>query len=132
MWIFYKYLPRGVSSKEIRKVTLRGTRPSWSLLPVTSKDAVKRSKIIKIKDLNTELIEYHAIVQVESPNLADTIIENLDGKTVNGLFIKPHRYFRRLPNRDRRVRNTRLEQSEERRKEDRRRCNLITRVVDIN
>jgi hypothetical protein len=99
---------------------------------VTSKDAVKRSKIIKIKDLNTELIEYHAIVQVESPNLADTIIENLDGKTVNGLFIKPHRYFRRLPNRDRRVRNTRLEQSEERRKEDRRRCNLITRVVDIN
>lgn len=132
MWIFYKHLPRGVSTKEIKKVTLRGTRPNWSLLPVTNKNTVKRTKIIKIKDLNTEKIEYHAIVQVETPYLANTIIENLDGKTVNGLFIKPHRYFRRLPNRDRRVRDAQLEQSEDRRKEDRRRCNLITRVVDIN
>jgi hypothetical protein len=70
-------------------------------------------------------------VQVESPYLANTIIENLDGKTVNGLFINSHRYFRRLPSRDRRISERKLGQSEDRRREDRRRNNLITRVVDI-
>ncbi|MEW8507504.1 MAG: hypothetical protein AB2598_12440 [Candidatus Thiodiazotropha sp.] len=132
MWIFYKHLPRGVSTKEIRKVTLRGTRPSWSLLPVTKKSAIKRTKIIRIKDLQTEATEYHAIVQVESPVLADAIIENLDGRTVNGLFLKPHRYHRRFPNRDRRTREQITNPDDERRKQDRRRDNLITRVLDIN
>ncbi|MES9993777.1 MAG: hypothetical protein ABW098_17645 [Candidatus Thiodiazotropha sp.] len=132
MWIFYKHLPRGVSIKEINKVTLRGTRPSWSLLPVIKKSAVKRTKIIRIKDLNNESTEYHAIVQVESHVLADTIIENLDGRTVNGLFLKPHRYHRRFPNRDRRMREQPISINEDRRKQDRRRHNLITRVLDIN
>ncbi|MEW8470346.1 MAG: hypothetical protein AB2637_17550 [Candidatus Thiodiazotropha sp.] len=99
---------------------------------MTKKSAVRRTKIIRIKDLNNESTEYHAIVQVESPVLADTIIENLDGRTVNGLFLKPHRYHRRFPNRDRRVSEQGTGQDEERRKQDRRRHNLITRVLDIN
>ncbi|MET0068673.1 MAG: hypothetical protein ABW096_01435 [Candidatus Thiodiazotropha sp.] len=99
---------------------------------MTKKSAIRRTKIIRIKDLNTEATEYHAIVQVESPVLADTIIENLDGRTVNGLFLKPHRYHRRFPNRDRRVSEQGNGLDEERRKQDRRRNNLITRVLDIN
>lgn len=84
-------------------------------------------------DLDTELLEYHAIVQVESPKLANTIIENLDGKTVNGLFLKPHRYQRRFPSRDRRSRShtQASNQGEERRTSDRRRSKIIMRVVEI-
>ncbi|ODJ88552.1 hypothetical protein CODIS_10980 [Candidatus Thiodiazotropha endolucinida] len=131
MWIFYKHLPRGVSSKEIRKATMRGTRSGWSLIPAKKKSTIKRSKIIQIMDLDTELLEYHAIVQVESPKLANTIIENLDGKTVNGLFLKPHRYQRRFPSRDRRSHTQASNQGEERRTSDRRRSKIIMRVVEI-
>lgn len=132
MWIFYKHLPRGVSSMEIWKATLRGTRSVWSLIPVKKKGVVKRSKIIQIMDLDTDSVEYHAIVQVESPKVADSIIRNLDGKTVNGLFLKPHRYHRRFPNRDRRVDPHSWHQGEERRTSDRRRDRIITRVVEIS
>lgn len=131
MWIFYKHLPYGVSSKEIRKATMRGTRSGWSLIPAKKKSTIIRSKIIRIMDLNTDSVEYHAIVQVESPKLANTIIENLDGKTVNGLFLKPHRYQRRFPSRDRRMHAQGLNQGEERRTSDRRRSKIITRVVEI-
>ncbi|MCU7932763.1 MAG: hypothetical protein KZQ90_18350 [Candidatus Thiodiazotropha sp. (ex Codakia rugifera)] len=132
MWIFYRHLPRGVSTKEIQKVTAKGSRPGWALLPLTKKAAIKRSKIVRIKDLDTDMVEYHAIVQVDSPMIADTIIENLNGKTVNGLFLKPHRYYRRFPNRDRRISQESPNGSDERRTEDRRRNNLITRVLEIS
>jgi hypothetical protein len=110
---------------------MRGTRSGWSLITFKRKGTIKRSKIIQIMDLDTDRVEYHAIVQVESPKLADTIIENLDGKTVNGLFLKPHRYHRRFSSRDRRVQAHSRNQGEERRTNDRRRSKLITRVVEI-
>jgi hypothetical protein len=131
MWIFYKHLPKGVSSREIGKATMRGIRSGWLLIPFTKKRAIKRSKIIQIMDLDRDTVEYHAIVQVESPKLADTIIENLDGKTVNGLFLKPHRYHRRFPSRDRRTLSHDGHQGSERRATDRRRNKLITRVIEI-
>ncbi|MEJ2611862.1 MAG: hypothetical protein P8179_17740 [Candidatus Thiodiazotropha sp.] len=132
MWIFYKHLPRGVTTKEIQKVTRKGACNPWSPLSIFKRTSIKRSKIIRIKDLKTESVEYHGIVQVDSSITANTIIENLDGKTINGLFIKPHRYYRRFPNRDRRVSQEDHDQGIERRSDDRRRPNLITRVVEIN
>jgi hypothetical protein len=131
MWIFYKHLPRGVTSREIWKATMKGVRKGWFLLPLRKKGSIKRSKIIQIMDLDTDSVEYHAIVQVESPKMADTIIENLDGKTVNGLFLKPHRYHRRFPSRDRRSDTNDWHQGKEQRIGDRRRVKLITRVVEI-
>lgn len=130
MWIFFKQLPRGTTTREINKVTMKGCKAAIGLASLFKKNLVKRSKIIRISDLQTKNIEYHAMVQVESPAIAESIIENLDGKTVNGLFIKPHRYHRRFPARDRR--NHQLAQSSqlERRKGDRRRANLVTRVVE--
>ncbi|MES9827115.1 MAG: hypothetical protein ABW201_02480 [Candidatus Thiodiazotropha sp.] len=110
---------------------MRGARSGWSLIPAKKNSTITRSKIIRIMDLNTDAVEYHAIVQVESPKLADTIIENLDGKTVNGLFLKPHRYQRRFPSRDRRSPTRAANHGEERRTSDRRRSKIITRVVEI-
>jgi hypothetical protein len=131
MWIFYKHLPRNVTLKEIRKVTLRGARLGWSPFAFFKRIHIKRAKIIRIKDLQSETIEYHALVQINPTTVTDIIIENLDGKTVNGLFLKPHRYHRRFPNRDRRILEDGRNQNEERRKTDRRRQNLITKVMDI-
>jgi hypothetical protein len=131
MWIFYRHLPRGVTTKEIQRVTQKGAYGSWSPLFLFAKPKIKRSKIIRIRDPQTESIEYHAIVQVDSPITADTIIQNLDGKTVNGLFLKPHRYYRRFSNRDRRINHDEPYDSEERRATDRRRRNLVTHVLDI-
>ncbi|MET0027457.1 MAG: hypothetical protein ABW101_07440 [Candidatus Thiodiazotropha sp.] len=130
MWIFFKHLPRGVTTQEIVTITCKGAHKSWLPLHILSKPKIKRSKIIRIKDLESETLEYHAIVQVDSSELADTIVENLEGRTVNGLFLKPHRYFRRFPNRDRRSRHDSDSPVTERRLTERRRKNLITHVLE--
>ncbi|MET0045413.1 MAG: hypothetical protein ABW100_18055, partial [Candidatus Thiodiazotropha sp. 6PLUC3] len=132
MWIFYKHLPRNVTLKEVQKVTIKGARNGWSPFGLLKKPNIKRSKIIRIKDLQQDTFEYHAIVQVNPTSITDTIIENLDGKTVNGLYLRPHRYHRRFTNRDRRTMRDGLHQEDERRKSDRRRNKLITRVVEID
>lgn len=130
MWIFYKHLPRGTTVKEINSVTRKGCRSGLQLFPLFRKNIVKRSKIIRIRDLKTDSTEYHGIVQVDSTITADNIIDNLDGKTVNGLFIKPHRYQRRFPSRDRRGHQLVDPKLIERRKGDRRRSSLITRILE--
>ncbi len=130
MWIFFKHLPRGVTAQEIATITRKGTHKSWLPLHLFTKPIIKRSKIIRIKDPENDTLEYHAIVQVDSSELADTIVENLDGRTVNGVFLKPHRYFRRFPNRDRRSRHESGTPLTERRVMERRRKNLITYVLE--
>jgi hypothetical protein len=131
MWIFFKHLPKNITLKEIQKVTLKGARVGRSLFALFNKPEIKRSKIIRIKDLQKDSLEYHAIVQISPASLTDTIINNLDGKTVNGLYLKLHRYQRRFGNRDRRNIQNDIYQKDERRQTDRRRQNLITRVVEI-
>ncbi|MCG7898221.1 MAG: hypothetical protein JAY99_12500 [Candidatus Thiodiazotropha lotti] len=132
MWIFYKHLPKNVTLKEIQSVTLKGARNNWSPLSIFNKPRIKRTKIIRIRDLQKDSVEYHAIVQVNPTSATETIIENLDGRTVNGLYLRPHRYQRRFANRDRRNMQNEVAQSGERRKSDRRRDNLITRVMAID
>jgi tRNA U54 and U55 pseudouridine synthase Pus10 len=132
MWIFYKHLPRGTTIRDINKVTRKGYRSGLQLLNPFKNGLIKRSKIIRIKDLKTDSLEYHAIVQVDSPLSAESIIEKLDGKTVNGLFLKPHRYHRRFPSRDRRIHQPASIKVQERRQSDRRRDNLITRVLETS
>jgi hypothetical protein len=136
MWIFYKHLPKNITLKEIQRVTIKGARFGWSPFALFKKLKIKRSKIIRIKDLQRDTIEYHAIVQVYPTSITDTIIKNLDGKTVNGLYLRPHRYHRRFTNRDRRtlqddIQQQVFHQQDERRLGDRRRQNLITRVIEI-
>ncbi|MCU7917275.1 MAG: RNA-binding protein [Candidatus Thiodiazotropha sp. (ex Dulcina madagascariensis)] len=131
MWIFFKHLPPDISTKEIRRVTLKGARPGRLFFQFFNKTQIKRSQIIRIKDPGADRLEYHAIVQVESASAADAIIENLDGKTVNGLFLKPHRYHRRVHHRNRRIRQASLGGDQDRRIKDRRRSNLVKRVLEI-
>ena len=132
MWIFYKHLPRGTTVREINKVTRKGYRSGLPLMNLFKTGLIKRSKIIRIKDLKTDSMEYHAIVQVDSPVSAESIIENLDGKTVNGIFLMPHRYHRRFPSRDRRMQQPISAKHLERRKGERRRENIITRVLETS
>jgi hypothetical protein len=99
-------------------------------MSLLNRNIIKRSKIIRIRDLKSDSTEYHGIVQVNTQVTADDIIENLDGKTVNGLFLKPHRYQRRFPSRDRRMHQLADAKTAERRKGERRRENLITRVLE--
>jgi tRNA U54 and U55 pseudouridine synthase Pus10 len=132
MWIFYKHLPRGTTTRQINKVTLKGCKSGLGLMSLFKKNVVKRSKILRIKDLSHDSVEYHAIVQVDSPITAENIIENLEGKTVNGIYLNPHRYHRRFPSRDRRNHQIVTSKIQERRKADRRRSNIITRVLEIS
>jgi hypothetical protein len=132
MWIFYKNLPSGTTIRKINKVTLKGYKSGLSLTSLFKKNIIKRTKIISIRDLNGVSMEYHAIVQVDSSIIADNIIDNLDGKTINSIYLKPHRYYRRYPARDRRHHQSASSKPQERRKDDRRRKNLITRVLEIS
>ena len=131
MWIFYKQLPKGTTTREINKITLKGCRTGFSLGSFLKRNIIKRSKIIRIRDLKADSSEYHALVQVDTPIRAENIIDNLTGKTMNGLYLKPHRYHRRFPSRDRRNHQVGHPKNLERRKADRRRSNLITRVMEI-
>ncbi|MEJ2620969.1 MAG: hypothetical protein P8163_12075 [Candidatus Thiodiazotropha sp.] len=131
MWIFYKHLPKNVTLKEIQSVTIKGARSGWSPVSLFKKPKIKRTKIIRIRDTHKDSVEYHAIIQVNPTSITNTIIDNLDGKTVNGLYLRPHRYHRRFANRDRRSMQLNAQQGNERRKSDRRRDNLITRVMAI-
>jgi tRNA U54 and U55 pseudouridine synthase Pus10 len=130
MWIFYKHLPRGTTTRQINKVTLKGYKSGLGLISLFKKNIIKRSKILRIKDLRHDSVEYHAIVQVDSPITAENIIENLEGKTINGIYLDPHRYHRRFPSRDRRNHQIGASTIQERRKADRRRSNIITRVLE--
>jgi tRNA U54 and U55 pseudouridine synthase Pus10 len=132
MWIFYNHLPFGTTIRKINNVTLKGFRSKFGLASLFKRNIIKRSKIIRIKDLKADSVEYHAIVQVDSPVTAENIIENLDGKMVNGLYLRPHRYHRRYPSRDRRHHQAAPPNLRERRQGDRRRSNLITRVMEIS
>ncbi len=132
MWIFFRHLPRGTTVQEINKVTLKGCKSAMGLTSLFKKSPVKLTKIIRISNLQTKDVEYHGMVQIDSPAIAESIIENLDGKTVNGLFIKSHQYHRRFPSRDRRNHQLIQPHHIERRNGDRRRDNLVTRVVEIN
>lgn len=132
MWIFYRHLPRGTTTRKINKVTLKGCKSHWGLVSLFRKHIVKRSKIIRIKDLKADSTEYHALVQVDSPVRAESIIENLDGKMIYGLYINSHRYHRRFTSRDRRLQQLATPSPGERRKGDRRRPSLITRVLEIS
>ncbi len=132
MWIFFRNLPRGMTLKEINSITRKGCRKGLQLLPLLQKNIVKRSKIIRIRDLKADSTEYHAIVQVDSAITADNIIDCLDGKTIKGTFISAHRYHRRFSSRDKR--NSRLTDlnMQERRKGERRRSQLITRILETS
>jgi tRNA U54 and U55 pseudouridine synthase Pus10 len=132
MWIFYKHLPFGTTTRKINNVTLKGFNSKLGLAYLFKRNIIRRSKIIRIKDLKADSIEYHAIVQVDSPITARNIIENLDGKTINGLYLNLHRYHRRYPARDRRNHQTNVANLRERRKGDRRRNNLIMKVLEIS
>ncbi len=130
MWIFYKHLPRGTTVKEISRVTRKGCGSGLSLLSMFKRNVIKRAKIIRIRDLKNDSTEYHGIVQVSTQDTGENIIENLDGRTVNGLFLKPHRYQRRFSSRDRRTNQLASAKNRERRQGERRRENLITRVLE--
>lgn len=132
MWIIFKNLPRGITTREINKVALKGYKPRLWLILFFIKNVIKRSKIILIKDSKTGISEYHAIVQIDSPAMAASIIENLDGKTLNGILLKPHRYNRRFPSKDRRRQAAGHTDQQERRKDDRRRSGLVTQVLEIS
>ncbi len=132
MWIFYKQLPRGTTTRAINRITLKGSKPRYWFTSLFNNNIVKRCKIILIKDPRADSSEYHALVQVDSPKTAAHIIENLDGKTVNGLYLKPHRYHRRFPSRDRRNHEMSYRQQQERRQGDRRRSGLVTRVMETS
>ena len=132
MWIFYRQLPHDTTIRQINKVTLKGCKSRLGLASLLRRNVIKRCKIIRIQDTKANSTEYHAIVQVDSPVTAGNIIDKLKGKTINGLFLNPHRYHRRYPSRDRRSHQATPPDLLERRKGDRRRSNLITRVMEVS
>ena len=132
MWIFYRQLPQDTTIRQISKVTLKGCKSRLGLSSLFKRNVIKRCKIIRIQDTKANITEYHAIVQVDSPITAGNIIDRLKGKTINGLHLNPHRYHRRYPSRDRRNHQETPPNLLERRKGDRRRPHLITRVMQVS
>jgi hypothetical protein len=69
---------------------------------------------------------------VDSGITADNIIECLEGKTIKRTLIKAHLYQRRFTSRDRRNSGLSDLNMPERRKGERRRSQLITRILETS
>lgn len=102
-----------------------GLRRVW-LLPVFRKGVMKYCQIRRIRDPDSDIAEYQAMVQMDDERTAQALIRQLHGKRLDGASVQARVYHHRSPRKDRRVR---LSDSDniailDRRVSDRRRSHL--------
>ena len=129
MWIFIRHIHKGTTRKELGRFVNKGLRPPWMLIPLPSPAKLKRCEILQINHPETKTTEYHGLVQIEPSLAALPVIERLNGRQMQGKLIEVRKYFRRSSYRDRRHLFDDPPTQPERRRRDRRRDHLNSRVL---
>jgi hypothetical protein len=131
MWVFIKGIPKELSVKELHKLISRQLSPIWSIMPMRGV-RVEDSKILKIMHVSNKVWEYYGLVYINPSRLVHSVIGRLNSAKIKGKRVQAHPYIRRHRSRDRR--RQLLQGSEqypgERRREDRRRQNLVSQIHD--
>jgi hypothetical protein len=133
MWVFLKGITGECSARDLAKMVNRFVKPGWSLF--TSKTngiEVERSKVYKTMYNRCSQWEYHGLIYISPPESAHKVIGRLNASAKRGRALRAHPYIRRQPTRDRR--RLILDQThpfpDERRRQDRRRVNLVSQIID--
>lgn len=133
MWVFIKGIPKEMDSRGLEKFIKKLLRPAWSPFALSGRIRISGTKILKIVHTRTRTIEYHGLVQVKPEERHREVIEKINQALLDGRRLESHPYSKRYTRRDRR--KMLLDDpnaSNERRRIDRRRKNLVSQVVDAS
>ncbi|MCU7907204.1 MAG: hypothetical protein KZQ76_15480 [Candidatus Thiodiazotropha sp. (ex Epidulcina cf. delphinae)] len=129
--MFIKGIPGEYKAGDLLKLVNRYFKPAWSELPVKGA-RISGSKILEIVDTGSELRECHGLVYIKPPRMVHSTIGRLNATTIKRRRLHAHPYVRRYTGRDRR--REQLDKTVafpgERRRKDRRRENLVSRIAD--
>lgn len=130
MWVFVRRIDPTTTRKELERFFNKGLKPGWAFFPFPTHGAIKRCEILCITDKDNRSVEYHGLVEIMPAKAAVSAIQRLNGSLLKGKSVEVRKYSRRSSYRDRRDHFSDLEPaSEERRKRDRRRPNLHSRIL---
>ena len=129
MWTLLRQIPKGVTRGELGRFVSKGLKPSWMYFLSSSHAKVKRCEILQISNPETETVEYHGLVQIDPSKAALPVIDRLNGRILRGKPIEVRKYFRRSSFRDRRQAMSDIDEQQDLRRRDRRRDQLISRVL---
>lgn len=122
MDIFFRNVPRSTRGRDLYDFVAKGVKGWWPFAP---DPGITRCDVLEITDMDTGKMEFHGLVTIRDPSLAEKAIKKLNGKIFMGSNIATVReYAHRTPG-DRRVSGRYLGQG---RPMDRRRSNL--RIVE--
>jgi len=131
MLIFVRLLPEAVTQGELRRFVERAIHSPWRSL-FFSRSKIRMAEIRKLVNRATGSVEYHGLVDIEPARGAVTAIRRLNLTPLKGKTVEVRKYYKRSALRDRRERSAPEEVSENRRKRDRRRPNLVAESVTIS
>ena len=130
MWVFVRRVNNTTNRRELEKFIRRGLKPRWIFFPFPSHGTIKRCEILCITDKKNNTIEYQGLAEIMPSKAAVAAIHRLNDTLLKGKAVEVRKYFRRSSYRDRRDHFTDQEAAgEERRKRDRRRSNLHSRIL---
>ena len=130
MLIFIRLLPESVTQGELRRFVEKAIHSPWRSL-FFARSKIRMAEIRKLVNRATGSVEYHGLVDVEPAKGAVTAIRKLHLTPLKGKTVEVRKYYKRSPLRDRREQGNE-EVSENRRKRDRRRPNLVAESVTIS
>ena len=130
MIIFIREIPETASQKELGDFVSGGLN-RMRLLPFSRKQNVEKCDILRIKDLDTNRVEYHGLAFVDDERTAKVLIKNLDGTTLNGKRVQVRNFCKRSPLGERRRPQRDMTNLAilDRRQGDRRRRNILVETL---
>ena len=133
MWVFIKGISGECSARELTKMVCRLASPGWSLFSTKlNSSCIERSKVLKMMYNKSSQWEYHGLIYINPSETAHEMIGRLNANSKKGRRLRAHPYIRRQSTRDRRKLLLGLADPfpGERRREDRRRVNLASQIID--
>ena len=133
MWVFVRGIGKGTTRKQLREFVLKGFKPGWMVFSRAERNQIKRCEILRITDNATKRNEYHGLVKIEPTKSAMLVIRRLHNAQLNGVSVEVRKYHQRSTYRDRRdhFSDQQRENGTERRRQDRRRSDIVSRVLWI-
>ena len=133
MWVFINGISEECSARELAKMVNRVVMPGWSFFVDKAKGVdITRSKVLRLKFNKAQNWEIHGLVFVDPSESAHKLIGRLNAASRVGRRLRAHPYVHREASRDRRrlVLDSAHRYPGDRRRQDRRRINLASQVVD--
>ena len=132
MLVFIRLLPESVTPNDLRKFVSKAMRSPWATF-FAPQGKIRSTEIRKITYRQGLSVEYHGVIDIEPAKAAAAVIRKLNRAPLKGRDVEVRKYYQRSPLRDRREQQNRAKDfpSENRRRSDRRRIDMINERVNM-